>query len=55
MIKEFAIKLERQDELVIVSWSESEHDYIVSCPEPLPLCTMQSILTKIERVIIAGD
>ena len=55
MIKQFVIELEEYDELVVVSWSESEHDYIVSCPEPLPLCIMHSVLTKIERVIIAGD
>lgn len=55
MIKEFIIKLEGLCEDVTVTWSESEHDYVVSFPEPLPLCIMQSVLTKIERVVIAGD
>lgn len=55
MIKKFAIELEQQDEPVIVSWSESEYDYVVSFPEPLPLCIISSLLDKVKRVIITGD
>lgn len=55
MIKEFVIELEKQDELVIVTWSESKHEYVVSFPEPLPICIMPSLLDKIKQVIIAGD
>ena len=49
MIKELVIELKEHDQPVVVTWSESEDDYVISLAEPLPLHKMQRVLDKIER------
>ncbi len=51
MIKELTIKLQGLDDYVIVTYSESEEDYVVRFPEALTVPQMYIVVNEIERVI----